>query len=167
MRNISNLMKQSTAIVMYIVSLDAYRRAVSNDNTTKNTDLLIKDTVDNYNKAIKQIEEQDLKLFKQLANTGNEELIKDSTETANKSLSALMTEINKLGHKFELTNNNNYSNPLEDILNSYSTIELGAIGHISASIVLFFCLSNIAIAYYSDKIIIYFKLEEKYPKLTK
>jgi len=45
-------MKQSTAVVMYIISLDAYRRAVNNDNNTKNSDVLIKDTVDKYNIAI-------------------------------------------------------------------------------------------------------------------
>ena len=66
-----------------------------------------------------------------------------------------MSEINKLAHKFD-SSNPNINELLDDWLNSYSTIQLGAIGHIFGCIFLFLCLSNIAMAYYSDKLIIYF-----------
>jgi len=51
-------------------------------------------------KELADFVEHDLKMLKQFANKDNSEgLIKDSAESANNSLSALMMEINKLGHK--------------------------------------------------------------------
>jgi hypothetical protein len=52
-----------------------------------------------------------------------------------------------------------------DFFGSFSTVELGALGHIFASIL--GCLFDISVAYYGDNLIIYFKLEENYPRLAK
>jgi len=56
---------------------------------------------------------------------------------AKESLSKMMSEINKLAHKFD-SSNPNVNELLDDWLNSYSTIQLGAIGHILGCIFLFY-----------------------------
>lgn len=48
-----------------------------------------------------------------------------------------------------------------------STAQMGALGHILLSVGIYYCVMNIAMAYYGEKLIIYFKLENKYPKLAK
>jgi hypothetical protein len=52
-------------------------------------------------------------------------------------------------------------------LSSLSTIELGAVVRILMAITFYFCLLNIITAYFGDYLIIYFNLEQKYPKLAK
>ena len=59
MRNFSNLLKQSSAAIIFCISLDSYRRAVNNDNTTKQSDILIKETVDRYQKAQQELVEKE------------------------------------------------------------------------------------------------------------
>lgn len=52
-------------------------------------------------------------------------------------------------------------------LNSYSSLEWGALAHICSSLVVLSCLWYIITAFCGDKIITYFNLEEKYPKISK
>jgi len=40
-------------------------------------------------------------------------------------------------------------------------------GHILIGIAIYYCVINVASAYYGDPLIIYFKLESKYPRLSK
>jgi hypothetical protein len=78
----------------------------------------------------------------------------------------------------ELTKNNGStstsSNVLEDLwinfndfISNASTAELGAIGHISMSIAILFCLGSLVSVFYGDTLIIKFKLEERFPRLAK
>ena len=53
------------------------------------------------------------------------------------------------------------------MLSNLSTAQMGALAHILFGISLYYIVMNIASAYYGDKLIIYFKLEEKYPRLAK
>jgi Skp family chaperone for outer membrane proteins len=132
-----NLLKQSSAAIIFCISLDSYRRAVNNDNTTKQSDILIKETApagENYQKAQQELVEKEntlsvdnvdtiakldrvkelanianedmQKLADQAKNQENEELIKNSSEMAKESLSKMMSEINKLAHKFDSSNPN-------------------------------------------------------------
>lgn len=56
---------------------------------------------------------------------------------------------------------------INSMFSDLSTAQLGALGHIFMGIGLYYCVINIASAYYGDKLIIYFKLETKYPKLAR
>ena len=56
---------------------------------------------------------------------------------------------------------------LNSILSNLSTAQLGALTHILFGISIYYLTMNIATAYYGDKLIIYFKLEERYPRLAK
>jgi hypothetical protein len=44
---------------------------------------------------------------------------------------------------------------------------MGALGHILLGIGIYYSAVNIATAFYGDKLIVYFKLEDKYPRLAK
>jgi len=61
----------------------------------------------------------------------------------------------------------NYIDAVFNFFDSYTTAQLSALGYIFACIFIFGCLSGIAIAFYGDYLINYYKLEEKYPWLVK
>jgi hypothetical protein len=114
MRSLSNLLKQSSAAIMLCVSLDSYRRAVVNDNTIKQSDILIKETVEKYQNAQQELIEKENFLstdnidtiakvdrirelaaiakddLKKLTNQENNELIKTSSEITKESFSKMM-----------------------------------------------------------------------------
>jgi hypothetical protein len=97
----------------------------------------------------------------------NNQAIDTSAKVINKSVNNLVNEINKLVDKINKRSgsNSNYLDNIyqfRDLFDSYTTTELGAIGHIFAFFFIFGCLLDIAIAYYGDHLIIYLKLEEKY-----
>ena len=48
-----------------------------------------------------------------------------------------------------------------------STAQLGAIGHILAALAIYYCVMTILGAYYGDKLITYFNLETRYPRLAR
>lgn len=50
---------------------------------------------------------------------------------------------------------------------SLTTVQKGALAHTLFCIGLLFCIFDILVAYYSDKLIIYLNLESKYPKIAK
>jgi len=180
---------------MTCIALDGYRRALIRDSKTRESDSLLLDTVKKYEAAMKQVEEkqdliasndtevvaslgrikQDLEIVnhntQNLANQvsiNNNQGIDTSTKVLNKSTTNVIDEINKLMDKVNSRsgyNGNNLNNIFD--LSSYTTAELGAISHILACISIFGCLFDIAIAYYGDYLIIYYKLEEKYPRLAK
>ena len=101
----------------------------------------------------------------------------DITESVNKT-NSILDEIMKLisdttsGTSSSIGIINNFS--LNDIYNQYiqfistlNTVQVGAIAYILVSITIIFLLTNILLAHYGDKIINYFKIEIKYPKLSK
>ena len=61
----------------------------------------------------------------------------------------------------------NYWETINEILSNLSTAQLGAIGHILLSVGIVYSVMNIASGYYGDKLITYFNLERKYPRLAK
>ena len=69
------------------------------------------------------------------------------------------------------TNNNqlleNFLENWNSILSDLSSAQMGALGHILFAIGIYYSAINIATAIYGDKLIIYFKLEEKYPRLAR
>lgn len=98
----------------------------------------------------------------------NSQGIETSHKVLNISTSNVVNEINKLMDKVNSrpgSNDNQFNSVFEfrDFFGSYTTAQLGAIGHIFACIFIFGCLFDITVAYYGDYLIIYFKLEEKYP----
>jgi chromosome segregation ATPase len=68
------------------------------------------------------------------------------------------------------SNNQLLDNLIENfnsILSNLSTAQMGALGHILLAVGIYYSAVNIGTAFYGDKIIIYFKLEDKYPRLAK
>jgi hypothetical protein len=61
----------------------------------------------------------------------------------------------------------NFWDNINSMLSNLSTAQLGALGHILLSVGIYYCVMSIVSSYYGDKLIIYFKLEDKYPKLVK
>ena len=61
----------------------------------------------------------------------------------------------------------NFLENWNSLLSNLSTAQIGALGHIFFGISIYYIAINIATAYYGDKLIIYFKLEDKYPRLAK
>lgn len=53
-----NLLKRGGAGLMAYATLNAYRRAVLNDNKVRETDLILQDTGKKYKLAVKEIEEK-------------------------------------------------------------------------------------------------------------
>nr|YP_010192437.1 hypothetical protein LK379_mgp15 [Amanita sinensis]QZN08174.1 hypothetical protein [Amanita sinensis] len=56
---------------------------------------------------------------------------------------------------------------LNEIIPQLNIEQLGALSHLSASIFMLLCLLSIISIIYSDYLLNYFKIEEKYPKLNK
>jgi len=52
-------------------------------------------------------------------------------------------------------------------LNTLTTLQVGAVAYILVSICFIYLLIDILIIFYSEKLIKYYYIEEKYPKLTK
>jgi uncharacterized protein YoxC len=195
MKSTYNLLKRGGIGFMTCIGLDSYRRAVMRDNRIRESDRLLQDTYNKYNLAIKQIEEKEdliasdnTKVIasvgrikegivsiqrdsQNLANqisTNNNQSIDNSIKVLNKSTNNVMDEINKLMDKVNSkSGSNNLLNKITEFFTSYSTEQLGAISHILACITIFGCILDISIAYYGDYLIIYYKLEEKYPRLAK
>jgi len=91
------------------------------------------------------------------------------TESVNKYKSILdeiikMISDNNNGN--HLTVNEIYTQYI-NFLSSLTTIQVGALCYILLSITIIYLLTNILLAHYGDKIIKYFKIEIKYPNLSK
>lgn len=61
----------------------------------------------------------------------------------------------------------NFIENFNSILSNLSTAQIGALGHILLAIGIYYSAVNIGTAFYGDKILFYFKLEDKYPRLAK
>jgi len=62
---------------------------------------------------------------------------------------------------------NDYWEQVNNIFNGLNAEQIEAISAMLFSITLFYCATSIATAYFGDRLIIYFKLEEKYPWLSR
>jgi hypothetical protein len=58
-------------------------------------------------------------------------------------------------------------NKWNNLISNLSIEQLGAFAHLLSALTIFFCLSTIISIVYSDFLLKYLKIEEKYPKLTK
>jgi hypothetical protein len=120
-----------------------------------------------------------------LVETINNNASKNIEEDISNSVSIIVEKSNKVNNVFKdminkyneiLNSSNNSNNNLllegyfDNIKNSLSNLtyeQLGAIVHISGSLFILFCLFTIISIIYGDRLIIYFNLEEKFPKLAK
>nr|YP_009463030.1 hypothetical protein [Pleurotus citrinopileatus]AUW35273.1 hypothetical protein [Pleurotus citrinopileatus] len=71
-----------------------------------------------------------------------------------------------LGDINNLNLNENYNN-FYSFLTELTHEQLGAVVHISGSIVIFYCMMSVIFTIYGDKLIIKLELENKYPKIAK
>jgi hypothetical protein len=192
MKSIYNLLKRGGTGLIAYATLDGYRRAVINDNKVRESDRVLQDTATKYNLAVKQLEEKqnsiaydntevvagvgrikesvdlmnrDARNLTTQISINNNEGVDTSSKVLNKSANNVIDEINKLMDKVNGKSgpNGNYINGIFNFLDSYTTAQLGALGHILACLFIFGCLSDIAIAFYGDFLINYYNLEKKYP----
>ena len=105
----------------------------------------------------------------------NNDLINESYQTLKDEAFKTNNIIDKV---LEFINNNSSSSSnnfiLQDILNNYNqffdsltTFQKGALAHTLLCIFILGCLFDILVAYYSNQLIEYYNLENKYPKLAK
>ncbi len=96
--------------------------------------------------------------------------LKDSLSTSQVDLveSKIETVVKTI---FDSTDSNHFTDEFlakfQSLLDTLSSQQLGALVHILFSLIICSCVVNTAIAYYGDMLIIYFKLESKYPRLAK
>jgi hypothetical protein len=138
-----------------------------------NEDVEIQANLGKVKESIESIE-HNAKILNNLSqnNENNQTLINESSKTLKESASKANELIDKL---LDIINNNSGNNNymqnifenINNFLNSLTSIQLGAVGHIFACISILYCLWNIFTIYYGDKLIIYFNLETKWPKLVK
>jgi hypothetical protein len=97
------------------------------------------------------------------------EELKDLEVTTNLEQATLEATIQKISDSSSSTNEfvSGHLESINTIFSELSTAQLGAIGHILIGIGIYYSVANIASAYYGDKLITYFKLEIKYPRLAK
>lgn len=190
------LIKRGTTGFMTYIALDGYRRSIIKEGKLRETDRLIQDTLNKYELAVEQIKEkesliasdhievvaslgrikQDIDLINQDAynltnqiSINNNQGIDTSAKVLNKSVNNLVNKLVDKINKRSGSNNNYLDNiyQFKDFFDSYTTTELGAMGHIFACFFILGCLFDIAITYWADYLIIHLKIEEKYPSLLK
>lgn len=197
MKNISKWFKTGTAGITGIATMDGYRRTINNEKKVSESDRLLQETIKQHQSAVKEISDKerylddrntdliatygrikekcewighDLRnLTKQASIENNNKTIQGGVESVNKSTSDLMKEINELMVKVDWNSGSkgNSFNSVYDLFASYSSTQLGAMAHIFIYIITYLCISDILITYYGNYLIVYFKLEEKYPSLAK
>jgi hypothetical protein len=129
---------------------------------------------DNLNTKITQVQ-ADFETANKLASKSEEsQTITDHLNSANKHLNEANDLINNfvsdLINKTSSSGSNfisYYFNSYNDYISNLNTEQLGALAHILASIFILFCLFSIISVFYGDKLLIYLKLEERFPKLAK
>lgn len=120
-----------------------------------------------------------------LIETINNNASKNIKNDVSNYVSVIVEESNKVNNIFQdminkyqeiLNSTNNSQNNLwlegyfDNIKNYFSNLsheQLGAITHLSGSIFILFCIFTIINIIFGDRLIIYFKLEEKYTKIAK
>jgi hypothetical protein len=82
--------------------------------------------------------------------------------------------IDKVLEFINSSSNNSNNLTFQDVLDNYyqffdslTLIQKGAFAHTLFCIGILFCIYDILVAYYSNKLILYFNLENKYPRLAK
>lgn len=83
-----------------------------------------------------------------------------------KSITEAIKELGDLSEKFS-SNNDITKNFNFDFLSQLSIQQQGAAVHIFLSLYILSCMLDVALVIYGDKLIIYLKLEEKYPRIGK
>lgn len=80
-------------------------------------------------------------------------------------ISDIITQASDIDNSSKLVGE--YFNTFENYFNSFSTVEQGAIASLVFAITIYYFVIGIAIMYFGDKLIIFFKLEDKYPRLAR
>lgn len=86
----------------------------------------------------------------------------------NTTLEQLLENLKKSidsGHKF--IDIDSYISSYRDFLSTLTIEQTGALANIFCGIVIFFCLITLNSIFFSDILLTYFKLEEKYPKIAR
>jgi len=142
----------------------------------------IEELLESFRKSIERIKE-----YRENANEShnNQSIIEAIQKEAEKIVERISCEIEeltvtKIRKSVELedilknisndSNNQLLDNFIENwnsLLSNLSTAQMGALGHILLAIGIYYSAVNIATAFYGDKLIVYFKLEDKYPRLAK
>lgn len=96
--------------------------------------------------------------------------VSDSANNAGQLIDKILDFINNSSGSSSSSNNFTIQNLLENyhqFFDSLTTIQKGAFAHILLCTVILFCIFDILVAYYSDKLITYLNIENKFPIITK
>jgi|ERR1700727_359668 len=126
----------------------------------------IKESIDNIQNNVYKLSNVENNEINQTLNTEIFNTLKESVIKTNNLIDKILEFI-----KANLNNNNFINNNIlseyNQFFDSLTFIQKGAIVHTLVSISVLFLLSNLLSVYYGDKLIIYFNLENKYPKLAR
>ena len=120
------------------------------------------------NQEIKENNDYSSEDFQDKFNNLVEKLNKDISENTDKT-EQLIETIKKVldSDSNNLINTNQIFDSIQNLYNNISIIDSLAIIHISGSIFILISLYSIILILFGDKLILYFKLEDKYPRLAK
>jgi hypothetical protein len=126
---------------------------------------IIKDTTSNINNSI-VLDNNEIIQFDRDAIMNNNKVITQEISKTDKIINDLLDLLkgNSSGNQFI---SNDFINNIYEYVSSLNFIQLGVITHLLVYICILYCLMDILIVYYSDKLITYYNIETKYPRLGK
>jgi hypothetical protein len=104
-----------------------------------------------------------MKKIKEVINTSED--IHNTYESVNNKFDSFINKINTLLNNSE--NKSQYLDSLQSFFDGLNYKQNLAIVHISGSMFILFSLISIISIFYGDKLIIFFDLENRFPKITK
>lgn len=102
-------------------------------------------------------------------NRESEDILRKASSEINDLIESVQSERNSLSETLKTIIDSDNSDKfistdsLNSLFSNLSSEQLGALAHILVAIVIYYCVTNIAVSYYGDKLIIYYKLETRYP----
>lgn len=93
--------------------------------------------------------------------------LEDSVFKANNIIDEILKMISSSDDSNNFININNFFDNWSSYISTMNSIQLCAISHILVSLCILFLLWNILVAYFGNKLIIYFNIDEKWPRLKK
>jgi predicted PurR-regulated permease PerM len=177
-RSVVNDSRVREADKLYEKTLEAHKEATKTlesmqDQIVSNSQQ-VETRVNSVIEQLNSLQQDATNLINAVGNTNsNDALIETAVQSVKKTnskadLNALLNDLDKNKYISDFTDNiSNFLDNFNNYLSSLSTIELGAVAHTLAAVTILLCLLSILSAYYGDRLIIYFNLETRFPKLAK
>jgi len=124
------------------------------------------------NNSMEVMDKESLNQLQDLVSNPDNKQIRDSGELWKEVFEQIINSIKNFisdildGSNKIIESYNNFIESITNSLNDFNHEQIGAIVHLSGSILIIHCLMSIILVLFGDKIIKYFGIEERYPKLA-